>query len=1012
MTKQTRVAAIAAVVGGVLAAATSASAALNLPTQSCSYTFSANLKRGMTNSEVMNLQKVLNMYPQTQIASSGAGSPGMETNFFGAATHNAVVKFQELHAAEVLTPAGLKKGTGNVFGLTRAMLNQVCSGSATNPTNPSNPTAPVTGPMSVTTSASQPNNTLVAGQVGATLGNFVFSGNGTVTQVQLTRTGVSSNDLLTNVYLYDGATRLTDGSSPNTNGVINFSMSSGIFAVAGSKTITVKADIATGNTLQNVGVMVSGYNTLGGTMVKTAAQGNNLPVSSVELAGFTMNTQSALANNSVNAPQSNFTVWGTSANVSKRAVTLKGLTLKMIGSAPVSAVSNVTLYVDGVVAGTAMADANQRFVFTPNRSLDTGSHTVEVRADIVGGANRNFYFSAENASDISLEDSNFAGVNVPVTNYGTYKNGGTMAINSASATSITVATDPSFTTTNVISNAVNTTIAKYRLTAYGEDTKIQFISVKSNKDISNVGLFVNGAQVGSSYNLTADTAREYSLGSNFIATAGTTYTVEVKADLVSAAGVIAAGTVNATLQDMAGIGQSSQNSFTNLDPNVTVRSLTIGGGLPIIGKTIGGVSGNIAANSTVKIGSFSIQGGSVEAINVRTLALSLTGTGSNDTQYLRTISNVTLTDETGATIGTPTGIAASNQSYNVNIPVAIGQTKRIDVTATIGAAANNDTIVPKLTVTYTGQSSNQTTTADEATGDTVTVKQIVVGTPTISSKVAARYVLGGSNQQVVVYNATSSNGTATINDMTFTVSGSGVQSLTINGSTANVIGSSAKFTGLNINVPTGNSGVNIPVTVNYTPAYIGSGTGVASGATNTIAWTGSKVTDASGNVTSTSTAFSLASNEMTIVTSAPTVTAVANSGTNVGVGTTNNVKLGSITVTADKAGDIVVGALSYSAAGPGTVTVSDVKVGGSTAQDKNGTNGTVTATTTTFTNGYRVTSGTSVTFDVFGSVANTGSTSGTTSVSLGAASAFKWSDDAGTAGTNRNGTLLSTNYAN
>ena len=59
------------------------------------YTFSANLTVGSTGTDVMNLQKVLNMSADTQVASgSSAGAPGHETSTFGPATKAAVMKFQ------------------------------------------------------------------------------------------------------------------------------------------------------------------------------------------------------------------------------------------------------------------------------------------------------------------------------------------------------------------------------------------------------------------------------------------------------------------------------------------------------------------------------------------------------------------------------------------------------------------------------------------------------------------------------------------------------------------------------------------------------------------------------------------------------------------------------------------------------------------------------------------------------------------------------------------------------
>ena len=61
---------------------------------STGYVFNTNLTVGAKSADVMNLQKVLNMSADTKVASSGAGSPGMETSTFGPATKAAVIKFQ------------------------------------------------------------------------------------------------------------------------------------------------------------------------------------------------------------------------------------------------------------------------------------------------------------------------------------------------------------------------------------------------------------------------------------------------------------------------------------------------------------------------------------------------------------------------------------------------------------------------------------------------------------------------------------------------------------------------------------------------------------------------------------------------------------------------------------------------------------------------------------------------------------------------------------------------------
>ncbi len=83
---------------------------------------SRNLKLGDTGEDVLELQVLLNSFPQTRIAATGLGSPGNETRFFGVRTRDAVIRFQQWYAGEILTPLGLNRGTGYVGFSTRAKL--------------------------------------------------------------------------------------------------------------------------------------------------------------------------------------------------------------------------------------------------------------------------------------------------------------------------------------------------------------------------------------------------------------------------------------------------------------------------------------------------------------------------------------------------------------------------------------------------------------------------------------------------------------------------------------------------------------------------------------------------------------------------------------------------------------------------------------------------------------------------------------------------------------------------
>lgn len=73
----------------------------SIPQAPTSFTFTKTLQSGMTNPEVKTLQQYLNTKGFT-VAKTGAGSVGKETNFFGAATKAALIKFQK---ANKISPA-------------------------------------------------------------------------------------------------------------------------------------------------------------------------------------------------------------------------------------------------------------------------------------------------------------------------------------------------------------------------------------------------------------------------------------------------------------------------------------------------------------------------------------------------------------------------------------------------------------------------------------------------------------------------------------------------------------------------------------------------------------------------------------------------------------------------------------------------------------------------------------------------------------------------------------------
>jgi len=89
--------------------------------------FVRDLFIGISGSDVLNLQQILNKDPETKISDSGVGSFGNETDYFGSLTKMAVQKFQLKYSDYVLKPIGLTTPTGYVGLYTREFLNKTFS---------------------------------------------------------------------------------------------------------------------------------------------------------------------------------------------------------------------------------------------------------------------------------------------------------------------------------------------------------------------------------------------------------------------------------------------------------------------------------------------------------------------------------------------------------------------------------------------------------------------------------------------------------------------------------------------------------------------------------------------------------------------------------------------------------------------------------------------------------------------------------------------------------------------
>ena len=101
-----------------------------IPIQTNARNFLRTLRVGDFGEDVRFIQKTLNLSPQTQVSQTGAGSPGNESIFFGTATKQAIIRFQNLYADEILKPAGLTQGTGIAGFYTLKKINEIADANA------------------------------------------------------------------------------------------------------------------------------------------------------------------------------------------------------------------------------------------------------------------------------------------------------------------------------------------------------------------------------------------------------------------------------------------------------------------------------------------------------------------------------------------------------------------------------------------------------------------------------------------------------------------------------------------------------------------------------------------------------------------------------------------------------------------------------------------------------------------------------------------------------------------
>ena len=168
-------------------------------TNAAGYVFTRSLTVGSTGSDVMQLQVLLNSNPSTQVATAGAGSPGMESSYFGGLTQAALAKYQ---AANGITPSVGYFGPKtmafvNANGSTAVSTGNLCPNGNTLASNCA------TAPGSTGTVSLCPNGMTLASNCSTAPNGTVVTANGT----DGTLSGAQSSYVSSGIQLKKGDTK-------------------------------------------------------------------------------------------------------------------------------------------------------------------------------------------------------------------------------------------------------------------------------------------------------------------------------------------------------------------------------------------------------------------------------------------------------------------------------------------------------------------------------------------------------------------------------------------------------------------------------------------------------------------------------------------------------------------------------------------------------------------------------------------------------------------------------------
>ena len=574
----------------------------------------------------------------------------------------------------------------------------------------------------------------------------------TVNSLAVHRLSLSSDSDVQNVYIYNEQTGLQLAVGSINTGVVTFSGTPLLTVPANSTVVlSVRADMgaygtATAGDTIGYGLVSAGdiQSYIGSNPVNVSGNfpvnGNMFTIAYVSGIGKLLVTSPSTLASTVNPGTLQTNVGYFSFAGSNQPLAITMLHFTMIGSVTNTNLQNINLFANATQVGSTMqlgSDNTVTFNLANSPLVIPSGQTVLLwlRADVQGGSNRNFQFTLQRTSDLTITDTTYntgivpsyitVGASAPVPT----STNNQVTVNAGSATMSVDVNSPNGT---IATGATGVPLSTFDFTAAGENVQVSSLTITTTSanisggaaadyltngklvadaTITN-GIVTGGTQVGSSFNLNFNTAAAttkttvVSIPGYWVIPYGTTHTLTLVSDTKAGTATAAqlsnsgTGTIHADLGTIVAQGQQSLSSVSF--GSAVGRTLTIASGAltSALNTSLAngsasqptGVGGQIA----VRIGSFTLTAGASEGASITLVKITASSVAATYIQSMKLYLNNNTASQIGTTVNVVANSSANTFTPTTAIIIPAGGSISLDVYADLISGASPTGTLPNM----------------------------------------------------------------------------------------------------------------------------------------------------------------------------------------------------------------------------------------------------------------------------------------------------------------------------